>query len=408
MADRVDTETLRTLPTLSRLPPWQFDVIAEFTETLTFKKGARLLERGSDDGNTYYLVGGKVALVGDDGHREMFEADPKHDPRLLANLRPRIVDVEAAGRATAFRIPDLLLDPVDCNGTTASDQAGPPSAELRLPFDLYRDLKNNEPGVLPSLPDSAVRIQIAIGDETSTAGSIARLLATDPAMAAKLIRIANSALYGGRTPVDTCTGAIVRLGLRTTSKLVLGFALSEVFRTRNQALRQRMKRLWDHSTDIAATCFVLAREVGGMDPEEALLAGLIHDVGAIAVLSSATRYPRLAANPERLERAIACLSGDVGAMILREWNFPPALAASARNAETWLRANHGKADLTDLVIVAQVHDRLHRKTIDQLPPIGQISAVSRVLGHDASPEKSVEIMNQAAHFAESLRSILRH
>lgn len=94
-------------------------------------------------------------------------------------------------------------------------------------------------------------------------------------------------------------------------------------------------------------------------------------------------------------------------MILREWNFPPALAASARDAEAWLRERDGPADLTDIVIVAQVHDRLHRKAIDQLPQIDKISAVARVLGRDASPEKSFEIISQAGHFAESLRSILR-
>jgi HD-like signal output (HDOD) protein len=407
MADRVDMETLRTLPKLARLPSWQFDVIAEFTEPLTLKKGVRLLDRGSDDGNTYYLTAGKVALVGADGHRETFEADPKGDPRLLANLRPRIVDVEAVGRARAFRIPDLLLDPIDCNPAAGSGHDGPPSAELRLPFDLYRDLKNNEPGVLPSLPDTAVRIQLAIGDEQSDAGSVARLLATDPAMAAKLIRIANSALYGGRAPVDTCTAAIVRLGLRTTAKLVLGFALSEVFRSKNQALRQRMKVLWDHSVDIAATCFILARERSGVDPEEALLAGLIHDVGAIAVLSSATRYPRLAADPERLERTIACLSGDVGAMILREWNFPPAMAAAARDAESWLREGGLDLDLTDLVIVAQVHDRMRRDDTEGMPRVDEIPAFARVLGAHASPEKSVEVMNQATAVAEALRNVLR-
>jgi len=408
MAETVASEILHALPQLSRLPPWQFDVIAEFTEPLLLKKGNRLLERGSDDGNTYFLVSGKVALVGADGQREVFVADPEGDPRLLANLRPRIVDVEAIGRATAFRIPDLLLNPIDGIAQSDAMRDGPPPAELRLPFDLYRDVRNNEPGVLPSLPETAVRIQLAIEKAQSDAGSIARLLAADPAMAAKLIRTANSALYAGRVPVDTCTAAIVRLGLRTTSKLVLGFALSEVFRSRNQALRLRMKMLWDHSVDIAATCFVLARERGKIDPEEALLAGLIHDIGAIAVLTSTTRYPGLAANPERLERTITCLSGDVGAMILREWHFPVVMISAARDAGGWWRDHDGPADLTDLVIVAQAHDRLRRKASENLPPLDEVPAFARVLGRDASPEKSVEIMNQSLATAEALRGVLKH
>jgi hypothetical protein len=172
-----------------------------------------------------------------------------------------------------------------------------------------------------------------------------------------------------------------------------------------------IKELVDKSgvppADIAAICFVLARERGRFDPEEALLAGLIHDIGAIAVLTSATRYPGLAANHERLERTIRCLAGDVGAMILREWHFPVVMVSAARDAEFWMREHDGRADLTDLVIVAQAHDRLRLKASDELPPVDEIPAFERVLGGDASPQKSMEIISQSAITAEALRGVLK-
>jgi HD-like signal output (HDOD) protein len=415
MADHIDIEFLRKTPAVSALPPWQLEAIAELAEPLKLKKGAKLIERGSDDGFTYFLTAGKVSLQGADLPAEILEAETQSAPAPLANLRPRILDVKAMGRVQAVRIPDVLLNPTECgDGHPEPDQAaddnagqeGRSEAESRLPFELYRALRNGESSVLPSLPDTAVRIQLAVEDDLSDADAVARLVATDPAIAAKLIKTANSALYGGRSAVGTCTAAVVRLGLKTTRQLVLTFALKEVFRTRNKSLRQRMKTLWEHSAYIAAACFVLSREVEGVNPEEALLVGLVHDIGTIAIINNAGRYPELASDPVGLERTISCLRGELGALILREWKFPPAVAAAARDAEYWLRQHPGKADFTDLLIVAQVHERLRRNETDGLPRIEEIPAFAKVLGEDASPQKSVAVMNQAQSLVDLMRSVL--
>ena len=90
-------------------------------------------------------------------------------------------------------------------------------------------------------------------------------------MAAKLLKAANSALYGGLSAVETCPAAVVRLGMGTTRHLVLSFALKDVFKSDEPMIQERMRVLWKHSAQIAAICFVLAREIEGMQPEEALL-----------------------------------------------------------------------------------------------------------------------------------------
>jgi HD-like signal output (HDOD) protein len=150
----------------------------------------------------------------------------------------------------------------------------------------------------------------------------------------------------------------------------------------------------------------LSREVERVNPEEALLVGLVHDIGTIAIINNAGRYPELASDPVGLERTISCLRGELGALILREWKFPPAVAAAARDAEYWLRQHPGKADFTDLLIVAQVHERLRRNETDGLPRIEEIPAFAKVLGEDASPQKSVAVMNQAQSLVDLMRSVL--
>ena len=140
---------------------------------------------------------------------------------------------------------------------------------------------------------------------------------------------------------------------------------------------------------------------------DTLIAGLVHDVGAIAILNYVQKYPELAQDEVALEETIDRMRGELGSMILRKWNFPPAVVAGARDAETWLRRHDRGADFTDLLVVAQVHERLRKHQLDGLPPMDKISAIQRVLGDDATPERSLEILHEAKSQVDETRSVLR-
>lgn len=409
-----DIEALHRIPMLAELPPWQFELVVEAAEQVEAKKGALIVERGSDDGYTYFLTEGEVELEAADGMSTRLEVKQDTIRTPVANLRPRILSVRARGQVRGIRLPDIVLSAAGWNGRGARqglitvDGEGEEArrqSETELSFQLYRDLRSDK-AVLPSLPDLALRVRRAIEDEVSDARSVARLVESDPAMAAKLLKAANSALYGGLTPVESCPAAVVRLGMQTTKNLVLSFALKDVFKASSPMIQKRMQILWKHSSQVAALCFVLSREAG-LPPEEALLIGLVHDVGAIAVLNYIGSYSDLAENEAGLEETIDRMRGELGAMILRKWAFPPAVVAGARDAENWLRQHPGKADFTDLLIVAQVHERLRKHQLDGLPELERISALNRVLGDDLTPERSLEIMHEAKTQADEMRSVLR-
>ncbi|MGB5472580.1 MAG: HDOD domain-containing protein, partial [Gammaproteobacteria bacterium] len=143
------------------------------------------------------------------------------------------------------------------------------------------------------------------------------------------------------------------------------------------------------------------------NPEEALLVGLLHDIGTIALINYASHDPQLSSDPAGLEQTISCMRGELGALILRKWKFAPTFVVAARDAEYWLRKHDGVADFADLVIVAQVHERLRNKEIDGLPRIEDIPAFAKVLGQDASPHKSLAVLHQAEALVDQLRSVLR-
>lgn len=414
MTDTPYADLLRHVSMLANLPPWQLEVVADAIEPLEAKKGMTLVERGTDDGYTYFLTAGRISLEGGDGVSKEIEVTSETSRTPIANLRPRIIGVTALSRVRGIRVPDIVLSAIGCTGrlrdpditVESEEQQQRRDLESKLSFQLYRDLKQDR-AVLPSLPDLAMRIRRAIDDEHSNARTIARLVEADPAMAAKLLKAANSALYGGLNSVESCSGAVVRLGLQTTKQLVVAFAMREIFHSKDANIQKRMHVLWKHSAQIAALCFVLARDVPGLDPEEALLIGLLHDVGAIAILNYVEQYPDLANEEAALEQTIARMRGELGAMILREWKFSPAIIAAARDAEDWQRQHKGPADFTDLLIVAQVHEHLRKHQLALLPPLEKVTAIARVLGDTATPEKSLEILHDAKAQVDEMRSMLR-
>jgi len=400
---------------LANLPPWQLEVVADAVETVHASKGTVIVERGSDDGYTYFLRKGEVSLEAADGGNKAIEVTPETARNPVANLRPRIFGVRALGPVSGIRVPDIVLSAAGCSGrlrdpdeiqVESQEEEERREAESRLSFQLYHDLQKDST-ILPSLPDLALRIRRAIDDDVSDAKAIAKLVEADPAMAAKLLKAANSALYGGLAAVETCPAAVVRLGMGTTKQLVLSFALKEVFNSEEPMIQERMRVLWKHSAQIAAICFVLAREIKGMQPEEALLIGLVHDVGAIAILNYIHKFPELGEDEFALEETIRRMRGELGAMILRKWKFSSAVIAGARDAENWTRNRLGEPDYTDLLVTAQVHELLRKHRLAELPPMEKITAVQRVLGVDATPEKSLEILHEAKAQVDEMRSVLR-
>src|SRR5690606_20028635 len=203
---------------------------------------------------------------------------------------------------------------------------------VRLFHRLFQDLQNGTLS-LPSMPDVAMRVRQAVNEEDVSAAYLAKIIQIDPAVAARVIQVANSALYGSGQGVDSLIAAIQRLGSQKTREVVMAVTLREVFKTRSALLTKRMAQLWQHSSLVAATAAVLARKLFGFSPERALLAGLVHDIGIVPMLAHAEAYPQLAEDPASLEATIGTYRGQVGAMILRRWNFPEDLVTVALEAE---------------------------------------------------------------------------
>jgi HD-like signal output (HDOD) protein len=242
-------------------------------------------------------------------------------------------------------------------------------------------------------------------DETSDANTIAKIVQADPAITAKLIGAANSAYYGGSEPVHSCSDAVVRLGMKVSHNLVLAYVVWELFRVKSRALQQRTRELWHHSNKVAAICYVLARNYRRFNADEAMLIGLLHDIGVAAIVNQTTFYPDLAMDKKSMDHAIANLRGPVGSSILEVWNFRNEFVIAAREAEDWMRNDRDKPDYCDLVLVAQLHGLVGTEQAINLPPLNEVPALKRLGLEELTPKQSLKILAAAETLIEDTENL---
>jgi len=364
-------------------------------------KGQPLMKLGSKDNFSYLLLEGTIRLKADDGKIMEFDADHPSALNPIARLVPRMYDVIALTLVKYLRIDNDLIKGVASQSQSlpsyqvSGEQEGEATDfENQITFRFLQDL-NQDNLRLPSLPEVAVRIGRAMENDKSDAADIARIIQSDPVITAKLIKAANSALYGGQSAVETCSSAVIRLGNKLTHKLVLTFTMQDIFKSKSRLLQQRMQELWRHSTKVAAICYVLAKRKKRFEPEHAMLAGLMHDIGVVAILDYASSFPEEVQKPHVLEQAIQRLRAQTGSMILSKWGFPTEFIVATLECEDWLRDNGGPADYCDLVIIAQLHSFVGIDMAMNIPRIHKVPALKRLDLGDLTPRLSLKILDAA-------------
>jgi putative nucleotidyltransferase with HDIG domain len=136
---------------------------------------------------------------------------------------------------------------------------------------------------VPPFPQALLRVIRELDSAGSSAKSVADILATDPVLAASLLRIANSASTGLRGEVVTVSQAVAYLGFSMTKSLFLRLQVGALLSQPGRGTGYDSEKLWAHSMAVAQAAEELARRAGGTDPQLALTAGLLHDIGKVAI-----------------------------------------------------------------------------------------------------------------------------
>ncbi|TCK18403.1 putative nucleotidyltransferase with HDIG domain [Thiogranum longum] len=211
---------------------------------------------------------------------------------------------------------------------------------------------------LPTLPEVALRVRDVVDDEDANANQISQIIAQDAALSARLLQVANSPLYRGRNEIDRLDMVVSRLGSKLVRNLVTSQVMKQMFQATHDAVDRHLRAVWEHSVQVAAISRVLVGQCAGISPDQAMLAGLLHDIGTLPILYRAEERSELLDNPGLLDHLVTTLHTRVGGAILRHWQFPEALVAVAEQHEDLTRVHEGPADLVDVVQVANLQSHM--------------------------------------------------
>jgi len=227
------------------------------------------------------------------------------------------------------------------------------AAEEKFLDQLLEDLENDKL-VLPTLPEVALKVRDTLEDENSSLIDVAKIIISDAALAARMIQVSNSPLLRAANPIETVEAAVTRMGSNMIRNLVTSMVMEQMFQATSDVTDKRLRAIWEHSTEVAAIAHALASQFTKLQPDQAMLAGLVHDIGALPILTRAEDYPDLLADEATLDRIIESVHTTIGAEILRKWNFPKELIAVAEDHEDLTRDSKNGPDYVDIVIVANL------------------------------------------------------
>ena len=365
--------------------------------------GVLMFRGASDRDDVFFLLQGSVEISQDLTRRITAGTDAARQP-----WSPRFIDsVRAIDPAVYIRVPlAALLPSVEARVSARRPVIDPDARDSEDSVDHQALVAAHhafltEQLELPIMPDVALRIRRAAEDPNTGTGEIVRLLQEDASLATYCVRCANNALYAGAMEVSGPREAVMRLGLAVTRHLVLSYTLRRMFRTNHPALRQPLLAAWRHCCEVGAIAFALARVTAGFDPEQALLAGLVHDIGAVTLLQHTRLRPLDADTTETLLRE---LRGSVGAMVLRRWGFGAEFMTSALEAEDWLRDPAPAPDLCDLIILAHWHaanGQVRRPALATLP------AYHKLPDHRLAPNGRLQAVEDSAAKIDEVMQLLR-
>jgi HD-like signal output (HDOD) protein len=243
--------------------------------------------------------------------------------------------------------------------------------EDALPRYVLHDLVSTT-GDLAALPSTVVRLLDLLKDQTCAADKVVQVLDRDGAMTANVLKLSNSAFYGVRGTVATTRQALVLLGNRAVLTLAFATGMVPVMRRNLTGYGIERDRYWEHSLTSAMAAGVVMTRLDGPDRAcEAFTAGLVHDIGMLALdahlatngMKLVPAFPLFNVS-ERERQALGFDHTDAGALLAGNWGFPAALgAAVAHHHHPWSAPVE-----QDLVAAVMVGDMVAQMASDRLQP----------------------------------------
>ena len=226
----------------------------------------------------------------------------------------------------------------------------------KVRIEIISAIKNDQL-VLPTLPEVALKVREVADDPNADIDKLVGVIGNDAAMSARLIKVANSPLLRASRPIEDLRAALMRLGIHYTCNIATGLAMEQMFQATSDLIDMRMREVWSRSSEIAGISHVLCKHYTRLRPDQATLAGLVHKIGVLPILTYAEEHPALLKDSFTLDSVIDKIHAPIGDLILKTWGFPEELAHVPTQHIDFERSP-AKADYGDIVTVAMLQSYL--------------------------------------------------
>ncbi len=361
-----------------------------------FSPGDIIFNRGAETEQLTYLYTGTVFLEANNGTGYTVEANTFKAFYPLATSGEHAFSAIAKSPTQVIYMPlsNLQRSSKPINNPLINSESIPPALRGSFFFDSFCDAFRADNLHVPSLPDVALRLRSALQKDISIADAV-KILNLDPVISSKLIQVANSPIYRGNNPITSSHDAVNRLGFKTTQNLVTSISLHQLFRSRNRQLNNIIQNLWKQSIQIASLSHTLAGLTRKVNADEALLAGLIHNIGALPIVTFAEGIDTSRYTEQELNTSIDCLQGLLGSHILKKWHFPESFQQIPLNTCHWYYDDGQGLQLHDVVLLAKFHAQLGSANTQKLPPLNTLPAFQKLDDSALTPDMSLKALQDA-------------
>ncbi|HZX33147.1 MAG TPA: HDOD domain-containing protein [Rhodocyclaceae bacterium] len=218
--------------------------------------------------------------------------------------------------------------------------------------DIARDLNSGEVS-FPTFLDITFQVRTALKNPNLTVDQLAKLVGAEPLMSAKIIRMANSAALNpsGREIADV-KSAIIRVGMEAVRTVSFAVAMEQLVKSKQMHVFEDLSRkLWEHTAHVAALCRVLARKLAKINGDEAMFAGLVHDIGVFYLMSRACNFQELVNDKPELHALLSGWHDNIGHALLSALGQPEAVLTAVQEHESDREVTEVK-NLSDVLYVA--------------------------------------------------------
>jgi HD-like signal output (HDOD) protein len=262
---------------------------------------------------------------------------------------------------------------------------------------LAKDLRD-ERLELPAFPEAVMRIQRALQSPDTSTDDVVKILGSEPALAARLLRIANSAEFRRMDQdVTDLRKAVSRMGFNMVRSVSVAFAMRQLRKkdVYTPVAQTQLEHAWNDSVDIAAACFVIAKRFTKLNPDQALLTGLLHVLGRLYIIMRSKDAEELSEADFR--QVVDSWHASIGKAIIESWGLPEEMQRAIEHQDELEISLVGDVTLTDVLVGAKL---LTAKKTDAVryPVLRRIGV--------AAGDRAMGVMEEYAEELKGVRSSL--